>query len=223
MKIKTALHVHVKGDPIDKIPYDFKELIDHASNLGFQAIAITCHKHIFPISKAKKYGQKKGILIIPGAEVEIENKHVIILNPSKEVLKIKTFSQLRKYKSFHKKSFIIAPHPYYPMTNCLHKKLEKNIDLFDAIEFNYFYTNLIDFNKKALKIAKTYNKPVVGTSDCHTLKVLDSTFSEIEIPDSSKLTEKLLFDTIKSNRINVITQPLSVLKCASILIEMLKM
>jgi len=223
MKIKTALHVHVKGDPVDRIPYSFTELIDHASNLGFKAVAITCHKHIFPISKAKKYGQKKGILIIPGAEIEIQNKHIIVLNPSKEVLKLKTFEQLKKYKSFHKKSFIIAPHPYFPSSFCLGSKLEKYIDIFDAIEFNYFYTKLFNFNKKALRIAKKYNKPIVGTSDCHTLRALDLTYSEIEIPDSANINKKFLFEAIKSNRINVITQPLSAFKCASILIEMLKM
>jgi len=223
MKIKSALHVHIKGDPLDKIPYDFKELIDHAHKLNFKVIAITCHNYIFPISKLKKYAEKKEILIIPGTEIEIQNRHVIALNPSQEILKIKSFTALRKHKLLHKNLFLIAPHPYFPALNCLQKKLEKNIDLFDAIEFNYFYTKTFNFNKKALRIAQKYNKPVLGTSDCHTLKTLNSTYSEIEIPDNQKLTEKNFFQSIKSNRIQIITQPLSVFKCASILIEMLKM
>jgi len=154
MKIKSALHIHVKGDPVDKIPYDFKELIDHAHKSNFKAIAITCHNYISPISKAKKYAEKKGISIISGTEIEIQNKHIVALNPSKEILKIKSFEALRKYKLSHKKVFIIAPHPYFPALNCLHGKLEKHIDIFDAIEFNYFYTKTINFNKKALRIAK---------------------------------------------------------------------
>lgn len=223
MKIKSALHVHVKGDPVDSIPYDFKELIDHAHKLNFKAIAITCHNSIFPIAKVKKYASKKGILVISGTEIAIQKAHIIIFNPSKEALKMRSFEDLKKYKQTNKKSFILAPHPYFPALNCLHKNLEKHIDLFDAIEFNYFYTKTINFNKKALQVAKKHNKPIIGTSDCHTLQTLDSTYTEVDIPDNQPLNESNFFKAIKSNRIQVITQPLSLMKCVSILLEMLKM
>ena len=119
--------------------------------------------------------------MIPGAEIRIEGKEVVILNVE-NIEEIKKFSDLKKLKN----ALVIAPHPFYPKRYCLKNKLIKNISSFDVVEYCHYYRNYIDFfNKKAVKIAGAYNKPLVGTSDAHALFTLNHTYSLV---DSKKLT-----------------------------------
>jgi predicted metal-dependent phosphoesterase TrpH len=71
------------------------------------------------------------------------------------------------------------------LPNCLGKDLINNIVLFDAIEWNYFYSKLINPNKKAAKLAKKYNKPIVATSDVHILKHMPRCYSNIKVKNKS--------------------------------------
>ena len=97
--LKADFHIHTNNDPKDKfISYSNKEVIDKAFELGFEVIAITLHgKHTYD-KKLADYAKKKDILLISGIEANINKKEVVILNAKKGVFKVKTFSQLRKYK-----------------------------------------------------------------------------------------------------------------------------
>jgi len=75
---------------------------------------------------------------------------------------------------------IIAPHPFFKTGNCLGKKLVENIDVFDAIEYSHFYTSNINFNKKAVKVARECDLAVVGMSDAHNLYQVGMTYSLID-------------------------------------------
>lgn len=221
--LKTQLHIHVKGDFIDNIKHTWKDLIDHASKLNFNVLAITCHKKIFFPLQAKKYAKTKKILLIKGVEISLNKQHIIILNVHKDAEKIKTFEDLKSYKNTHKESLIIAPHPYFPSNRTLKNNLEKHIDLFDAIEFNYFYTKQKDYNKKAAEIAKKYAKPLLGTSDCHILKYLDRTYTELDIENPPNTIPNLqaVFSAIRSNKITIKSHHLTNLDCIKILGTML--
>lgn len=174
MGLKCQFHIHVKGDPMENIGYSAKELIDEAQRLGFDVLAITCHKEMVFKEKWKKYAEEKGILLIPGAEIVIKRKHVLCINTDEDINKVKTFEDLKRYKEAHPESLIIAPHPFFPGSVTLKKDLEKNIDLFDAIELCWAYTKYIDFNRKAAGIAEKHKKPLIATADCHLLKQLQT-------------------------------------------------
>src|SRR3989344_3901440 len=132
--LKVDLHMHVDRDPLDHIYYSAKQLIDLAAKQKFDVLAITCHDYVFPVKEIQSYAKKKGILLIQGAEKTLMGKHVLIYNiNNSDLKKIKTFDDLRKLKQT-KNILVTAPHPYYPMNFCLRKELEKNIDVFDAIE-----------------------------------------------------------------------------------------
>lgn len=217
--LKAQLHIHIKGDFIDNIKHTWKELIDKASELHFDVLALTCHDKIFFPLQAKKYAKTKKILLIKGVEIRIDKQHILILNAHKDSEKIKTFNDLKNYKDSHKESLIIAPHPYFPSNKALKNNLEKYIDLFDAIEFNYFYTKQKNYNKKAEETAKKHSKPLVGTSDCHILKYLDTTYTEIEIekPENKAPNLQTVFSAIRSNKITLKSHHLTNLECAKIL------
>lgn len=210
--LKVDLHLHTKEDPEDIIKYSAKELIDIASEDNFDALAITPHNALMSTTLGKKktqeifnYAKKKGILLIMGVEFSIEGKEVLIYNiTEQEIRKIKTLNDLRNIKQSNNKIFVIAPHPFFLTRDCLGNKLEKNIDLFDAIEHSWFYTKLINRNIPATKIADKYSKPLVATSDCHNLKEFNTSFCLVECKKSADA----IFESIKRHKYANSTKPL---------------
>ena len=205
--LKADLHIHTSEDPEDSfIRYDSREIIDHAAELGFDVIAITLHEKVIYDKKLSEYAKRKGILLIPGAEMNIEGRHVLIYNATqKEIDRIKNFSDLeilRKRKSI----LVVAPHPYYWIFKGLGKKLENNIKLFDAIEFSCFYFFFYNRpNKKAVSAAERYNKPFIATSDTHYIWQMGKSFTLI---DSKKNIHGVL-NAIRKGRVSIKTRPLS--------------
>ncbi|MBT3864538.1 PHP domain-containing protein [Candidatus Peregrinibacteria bacterium] len=216
---KAQFHIHIKGDPLEAINYSATELVNEASKKDFKVLAITCHKKIVFPKGAQEYAAQKGILLIRGVEIEIDRQHVLILNAHPQAEEIKDFDDLKQYRENHPESLVIAPHPYFPGPQTLKDNLEKYIDLFDAIEYSYFYIKYKNYNKKTVEIAKKYNKPLVGNSDCHFIKHLDPTYSNLDI--QGPLTTQNVFQAIKQNKIEITTNPLPVLKAAKIFAQQL--
>lgn len=197
LTIKAGLHIHTGDDKIDKLSYSTYKLIDAAKKLGFDAIALTFHENVIEQEKFdnySKYAAEKNILLIRGIEATIEEKHVVILNCQKDAENVRTFAELREYKKQHPETFIMAPHPFVPDKESLFQLLEKNIDIFDAIELSVFSNKTFNFNEKAESMAKKYGKPVVATADVHFLGVLNRGYALINAKE--KTTEEI-FSAIK--------------------------
>ncbi len=216
MKIKTDFHLHTNDDRVDNIHHTAKELIDKAAANGFSALAITNHD-TFTFSKSlKSIAEDCGILLIPGIEKTIHGKHVLILNASPGIEKIKNFKELKSAKK-QDDLFIIAPHPFYPTGTCLRNKLLQNIELFDAIEFSYFYTKWFNFNKKAVQVARQYDLPLIGNSDCHLLEFFGICHSRLEVEAT---TQEDIFHAIKNKKIEIKSHPDTLQQLAKIILTM---
>lgn len=214
--LKVQLHIHSKSDKEDFVPNDEKRIINRAAALGFDVISFTCHDSFVFNEELKKYALSKNILLIPGIEKRIESCHVLILNADKKSEKINSFEDLAKYKKTHHNILVIAPHMFYPeILRPFQKhwrKIIKNIDLFDALEYSHFYTKYINpFNKKAEMLAKKLNLPLLGTSDVHILKYFDKTYAEI-YADKEWLSIK---NAIKNKKIALKTAPLRFFEAAA--------
>jgi len=214
--LKCQFHTHVKGDTCDNVKHTAKELIKKAAALSYDVLAITTHNKIIFNKQLRKYAEKKGILLMPGTEFEIDKKHILCLNAHSDILKVKNFKDLKNYRKKHPESLIIAPHPFFPGKVTLKKSLIDNIDLFDAIEISFCYTKQKNFNKKAIALAKRWKKPLIATSDCHVLDYLDISYCFI----NSKKDISSIFKAIKQNRIKNHTKPLSWWKIGTILLRM---
>ena len=201
-KLKADLHIHTGEDPEDKIEYTAKELIDEAWRQKFDVLAITNHNLITYDDYLKKYASDKGILLIPGIELKIEGKHVILLNVNNVEKEIRTVEELEYYKN--ENSLIIAPHPYFPMFASLKAKLDQYIHIFNAIEYTHFYFKRINFNKKAERKARKYNLPLLGVSDAHHLHQFGLTYSLID----AEKTPETVIKAIKKNKIEIVTRPM---------------
>lgn len=189
--LKIQLHVHTADDPTDRCEHTALEMLDFAASKNYDVVAITHHDNFHFTEELRVYAERLGILLIPGIEKTIEHRHVLIINATAETEKIQTFFELAKYKKYHPDCLIIAPHPYYPRGFCLLDKLTENINLFDAIEYSWFYMEKFNsFNKKAERIAKLHRKPLLATSDNHILPYFDLgytlVFSEKSWPEIRK-------------------------------------
>lgn len=206
LALKSDFHMHTKDDPIDfaEVKYSAEELIDLAHKKGFEVLSITCHDKIVYSPYLREYAEQRGILLIPGVEVTIEGKHVLLINYLGS-LDFKSVKDLARIQS--DQVLIMAAHPFFPGSLTLKERLVDNIKLFDAIEYCHFYHRFINFNKKAVEVSKQYQKPLVGTSDAHFLTQLDHTYSIVEV---TRKTAVAVVEAIKSGNVRVVTKPLPI-------------
>ena len=207
MLLKTNLHFHTADDKRDSIRYSFEAGIDAAARLGFQTLALSCHDHVVFSPRHHSYAASRGIMLLPGIELDIKHRHVLILNAEPDVERVSDFSGLSRYRPDHPDCFILAPHPFFPGDSSLMELLEPNIALFDAIEQSWFYSRLINpFNRKAERIASANHLPFVSTSDTHDLRWLDTNYIVV---DAKEKTPAALFQAIRSGHFSNVTAPRS--------------
>ncbi len=195
MTLKTNLHFHAKND--EKISdYTIYQMIDYAKASGFDVLAYTPHKKFIEQKEFSDYAASRNLLLIPGIEIEIKGRHILVLNCDKKAENIKTFNELADYKKNNPHIFIIAPHPYVFSKKSLFSNLAKNIDVFDAIEMTVFSNSIFNFNKKAAETAAKYNKPFIATSDAHFLKDIERGCALIETEQKSA---EAIFNSVRKN------------------------
>jgi predicted metal-dependent phosphoesterase TrpH len=210
--IKVDLHTHTADDPIDRIPYSAKELIDQAAGLAYQALAITLHEHQLDIRPLTAYAAERGIVLIPGIERSVEGRHVLLLNFESGTEEVQTFDDLARLKR-RRQGLVVAPHPFFPLHSCLRGQLDRHADLFDAVEWNAMFTTAANFNRRAERWAVRHGKPLVGNGDVHRLLQLGTTYSLVDAePDADAICA-----AIAAGRVRVESQPLSWARATSIM------
>jgi predicted metal-dependent phosphoesterase TrpH len=192
MILKTNLHFHTKEDGKD-VSYDIYKAINYAKAHNFDVLAYTSHKKFLFQEKYADYAAEKGILLIPGIEMNVKKRHIVVLNCDKNIKNVKNFQDLADYKKRYPQIFILAPHPFVFSYKSLFSNLLKNIDLFDAIEMTVFSNKIFNFNKKAAEIALKYKKPFIATSDTHFLENMEKGYALI---DTVEKTPKAIFSAI---------------------------
>ena len=214
--LKVELHTHTSDDPVDRIPYSTKELVDRAVALGYDALAVTLHDRQLDLTPWQGYAGDRGLVLIPGVERTIEGKHVLLLNFPETQTDIRTFAELRALKR-RGGGLIVAPHPFFPARSCLWRALERHADLFDAVEINAMFTRQLDFNRRAERWAAQHGKPLVGNCDVHRLKMLGPTYSLVD----GEADADAICAAIAAGRVTVERQPLSIVDAASIYFSLL--
>ena len=213
--LKADLHTHTcDGIKEPYIKHNAFDLIDAAMKSGFEVLSITNHDTVTYNEYLDDYAKERGIILIPGIELTLRKKHILVYNITDRVSCIKNFDELLKIKDVQ--NLIIAPHPFFPASLSLGKYFMKWRKLFDAVELSHFYTDSINFNKKAIDIAGQLHLPMVGTSDCHMLRQMNTTYSVVY---AEKDTEAII-EAVKNGKLDVVTAPLSAATAGAILQEM---
>ncbi len=202
MRLKADLHAHSADDFHDRIRYSAEMLIDAAAQLNYDVVALACHNRVVHTRRIAEYGKRRNVLVVPAVEALIEGKHVVILNPDAEQAGAKTFAELRALG--RRDGFVLAPHPFYPDNHCLGRRLARNIDCFDGIEYCSLYVPWFNPNRKAERLARRHGLPMIGTSDCHAFPYRGGTFSWIE---ARERTVAGVIEALRSGNVTVETRP----------------
>lgn len=204
--LKAELHAHCNLDPVDYrgCAYSAEELIRAAARLDYDVLAITCHNLDVWTEALSAYASSLGILLIPGMEVTVDRGcHTLVYNFKTTAEKLGTLAGIRSFSRAD--TLVIAPHPYFPSTKCLWRRLDRNLEVFDAIEISGFYAPGLDFNRRARRIAAAYRKPLVGNCDVHQLWQLGSTCTWI----LAEPAKESIIQAIKQGRTRVESAALS--------------
>ena len=210
--LKVDLHLHTSDDPEDRIAYDAAALIDRAAECGLDALAITLHDVQLTHPGLTAYARERGLVLIPGVERTIHGKHVLLLNFPAEAARVRDFDELRALKA-RANGLVVAPHPFFPGGTPLRSVLDRHADVFDAVEWSYFWTRGANFNARAARWAAARGKPVVGNSDAHDIRQPGRTFSLVDAdrdPDA-------ICDAIRDGSVELHTTPVPVWELASVL------
>ena len=199
--LKVDLHLHSSEDPVDNISHDALALIDRAAVLGFDVLAFTLHDRLLDDSRIFGYARDRGITLLPGVERSIRGRHVLLINVA-GAENVRTFDELARLKA-RSNGLVIAPHAFFPDRTCLRSLINEHPDVFDAVEWSYFWTRGINFNAPAAKWAAAHGKPLVGNSDTHDLRQLGRTHSWVE----SDRDPEAICEAIRAGRVRLQTEP----------------
>lgn len=209
--IKVDLHIHTADDPFDRIPHTASDVIDRAASLGFGALAITLHDRQFDSVSVAEYARARGITLIPGVERTIQGRHLLLINFPAHADRVASFDDVEALKMRHPTGLVIVPHAFYPLGNAMRGWLDGIAHLVDAVEYNGFYTTMVNFNRAAVTWAATHQKPVVGGSDTHRLVGFGRTCSLV---DADANTADAICAAIRAGKVEVSTAPLSTVTLA---------
>lgn len=208
--LKADFHIHTAEDPLDRVPYTAQELILKAADEGFEVLAITNHLCRTFNHKLFSFARNLGILLIPGMETTVQDRHVLVLNPPANI-NLSDFSSLAAMNRPDR--LVVAPHPYFPGLHSLNGYLKKNLNFFHALEYCHFYSPYINFNQRAMELSQSSGLPLLGNSDSHFLEQLGTTYSLIY---AQKDVESV-FSAIRRGKVEVVSRPLSSFQMGSIM------
>ena len=180
--LKCDFHMHAREDELDWVPYGARELIEKAAALQFDVLAFTFHGRVFDDPAVTGFARERGILLIPACEVYVGRKEVLCFNITQaEVDGINTFAALRAWKQRKGEAgLIIAPHPFFPLRQCLHGDFEANLDLWDAVEYSHLHMRGLNYNRKTERLAGEHGIPIVATSDAHELFMFGGNYTLVD-------------------------------------------
>jgi predicted metal-dependent phosphoesterase TrpH len=201
---RVELHSHCQGDPVDShLSHTVYELIDHAKEVGLDAIAVTWHRKICADAAAFEYARQKGVLLIAGMEADVERKHVVVLNVVDGDLSGEpTWAQVRALRARKPEVLILAPHPFYPHPTCIGRTMDEHVECIDAVEWCAIHVNWlpgrVNPNLRAARWAQQHGKTLIACSDAHTLRAIGTNASTVE---ARELSIASIFEGIHAGRV----------------------
>ena len=205
--LKADLHLHTADDPDDRLSTTRRLWsIAHTSS-GSEPSPLPCTIASSRIPLSSRTRQERGITLIPGIEKTIARRHILLLNFPAQAEQVRTLSDIAAFKR-RCNGIVIAPHPFFPQSTCLREQMDANPDLFDAVEWSYFWTRALDFNARAVRWANEHGKPVVGNSDLHDLRQLGRTCSLV----SAEPHPDAICDAVRAGQVSLQTAPAPILE-----------
>lgn len=205
--LKADLHMHSREDPHDVLEHTALDLVDHAVREGYRVLALTLHGKLHFPPELPAYAAERGILMIPGVELYLDGREVLLLGATaEEVHSLRTLEELRTLKQRRGIDLLtIAPHPFYGLGQCIGEQLDEYAEMIDALELCHFYTAKWNPNRRAVEAARKLAKPLIALSDTHQLRWMGHHYCLLD----AEPTRESVFASIRAGRFQNVTRPLS--------------
>ncbi len=178
--VRIDPHVHSDGSYDGHEPVEL--ILEHAADIGLDAVVITDHDVIDESIRAAKLADDYGLIGIPGVEISTQRGHLLAIGVDEMPPHRAPFAETVEWIREHG-GVAIVPHPFQRTRHGVRKKY---IEDCDAVEvFNaWLFTGYK--NRRARRFAQQYGYPQIAASDAHKLEYVGRAFTEIEIGDVSK-------------------------------------
>ncbi|WP_418286130.1 CehA/McbA family metallohydrolase [Halorubrum sp. DTA46] len=221
--VTVTIDPHVHSDE----SYDGHEpielILEHAAEIGLDAVVITDHDVIGESKRAAAIADEYGLIGIPGVEVSTAHGHLLAIGVERMPPRRKPYAETIEWIHDHG-GIAIVPHPFQ---RSRHGVRQRNIPVpdepssagvsdsdghgsaaaardelseVDAIEvFNaWLFTGYR--NRRARRFANEHGYPGVAASDAHTLEYVGRAFTELEIEGCDSVGEVTADDVIDAIR-----------------------
>lgn len=215
--LKVELHAHTALDPVDYVSHSTEALIDRASALGYDALALTLHNRYTDPLEHAAHAQARRIVLIAGIEKTIQRRHLLLLNFPAACAAVASFDEVRMLKRRHPQGLVIVPHAFFPTPSAVGADADACADFIDAVEVHAMFTPWVDFNRRAIAWARAHGKPVVGNTDLHLLEQLGTTYTLVDAAP----TPDAICAAVRAGRVEVRARPLPLPRAAWIMARML--
>lgn len=216
--LRVDLHIHTADDPEDVITHDGRMLVDRAHARGFDALAITLHNRQFSDARLTAYAAERGVTLVPGVEKTVDGCHLLLINFPHTAESVRSLDEVAALKENAPNGLVVVPHPFFPHTSSLGRRIEAAVDLVDAVEWSYFWRRGMNFNTRAARWADAHQKPLVGNSDLHDLRQLGRTYSLVFAEPSADA----ICRAIRAGRVSLETSPAPAGELAQVLAGMFR-
>lgn len=180
--LKLDLHVHTcySGDSVIKP----KDLLKQAIKKGLNGFAITDHGSLKAYKLLEKEARNKGLIVIPGMEIETHIGEIIALfiDEGVEVQDNRFLAVVEQIKE--KNGLIVIPHPFdflrsnHLKTGLLSERIiKKYLNGIEIINSRIIFNSCV---KKAKKYNERFKLFETGGSDAHTLKEIGNAYTQIK-------------------------------------------
>ncbi len=181
--LTVELHTHSEHSYDGRDPVD--RLLERASALDLDAIAVTDHDEMAGTREAVELAPNYDLLAIPGLEVSSAAGHVLALGVEEIVAPDLSFETT--IERIHEQDGIaVVPHPFQKsrsgvLANITHDQLTAA----DAIEV--YNSRLLTgrSNRKAARFARERGIPMTAGSDAHISEMVGQALTHVEAEDRS--------------------------------------
>ncbi|MCJ7428854.1 MAG: PHP domain-containing protein [Candidatus Nanohaloarchaeota archaeon QJJ-5] len=173
-------HVHSEGSFDGKEPVEL--ILQHADDIGLDAIAITDHDVIEYSLEAVELAQDYDVIAVPGVEVSTKAGHLLGLGieekPPKKLPVAETIEMIKA-----KGGTAIIPHPFQRMRHGIPRR---KITACDGIEVYNAWLFTGYRNRQAARYAKHHEFTGIAASDAHRMGTVGRAYTELEIEAESR-------------------------------------
>jgi predicted metal-dependent phosphoesterase TrpH len=197
--LSVELHTHSSLSHDGRDPVD--HLLEQASAVGLDALAVTDHDEIDASLDAVEQAPSYGLVGIPGMEITSAAGHVLALGV-REAIPAGLPFEATLDRVHDQGGIAVVPHPFQPSRHGVAAHIsEATLATADAIEV--YNSRLLTgrANRKAERFAVEHDLPMTAGSDAHIAEMVGQALTEV---DTDERSADAILDAVADGRTSVV-------------------